>query len=125
MCESAPVTVLQAQATAESYTNIQKSCEAAHDASSIADATSCAYQAASASEATEPAQAASITAGQVPALADSTSAQQAAATRLIAAQGLAGLATEGAGYTDLLGMTSSGGQVGYLPELGVGWCCMA
>ena len=119
------MTVLQAQATAESYTNIQKSCEAAQDASSIADATSCAYQAASASEATEPAQAASITAGQVPALADSTSAQQAAATRLIAVQGLAGLATEGAGYTDLLGMASSGGQLGYMAELGVGWCCMA
>ncbi|PRW57378.1 hypothetical protein C2E21_4192 [Chlorella sorokiniana] len=109
VCETAPVEVLQAAVTTETYSNIQKSCEAAQNASSIADATSCAYQTASASEAAQPTQAgsSSLSAGQVPALADDSTAQQAAALRLTAVQGLAGLATESTDYAALLTMTSS------------------
>lgn len=115
MCETATVEVLQAAVTTETYTGIQRSCEAALSASSIADATSCAYQTASASEAAEVTQAARsslVSPGQVSALADDTQAQQAAAAaRRTAMQAQASLATESTGYADLLSMTSAGGAM--------------
>lgn len=112
VCESKPVEVLPPpEVKAETYISIKASCQAAFDAGSISDATTCVYQAVAASKAGEPQTASSSSAlpGQVAALADTTDLAQAAAeTRLAAVRNLASLATELTPYTDLLTMTDAG-----------------
>lgn len=109
MCETAKVEVLPAPVTTDTYNSIKQSCDAAFSASSISDATSCAYQTAGASQATnsEKAGSSSVSADQVSALADDTQAQ-AAAMRLEVVRELASRATESTPYTTLLTMTDAG-----------------
>ena len=111
VCESKWVEVLPPPAvTAETFDKIKDSCEAAVNAGSISDATTCVYQAVAASKAGESQKTPSSSAspGQVSALADTTSTAEAAATRLLAVKNLASLATELADYKELISMTDAG-----------------